>query len=289
MVCRMARSDHCRWGCRPRGRRASSKVVSTRQRRTNRRRMSSGSAVQAISLRETPRSVQRSGRCRGQVGAEVRSVQRKACGSFSPLGSRTSTQRIGTRMPGGGQSAEPEAMSSLRSVRPEPPSRLTLRQRVAGFSSRCFRVGSRPPLTPPLTPPLDRHSPERAGRARRCWLVEAGVEPPPGDQAQMPARIAQQLDGRDAAVPPRDHLPSRQPARGLQQRLAGAVGELLVPPSPLRGVARRRREHGQDRQRPDAAGPDAAGPDAAGPGHRGEQHHAQPAQAAGPPPSQGQA
>lgn len=121
IVRRMARSDHCRCVSTPRWRRASSKVVSTRQRRTNQRRMSTGSAV--------------------------RSVHRNACGSFSPLGSRTSTQRIATRMPGWCHGAVPEAMSSLRSVRPYQPSMLTLRQRVAGFSSRCFRVGSRPPLT----------------------------------------------------------------------------------------------------------------------------------------------
>jgi hypothetical protein len=70
----MARSDHCRWVSRPRCRRASSKVVSTRQRGTNQRRTSTGSAS--------------------------RSMHRKACGSFSPLGSRTSTQRISTHVPG---------------------------------------------------------------------------------------------------------------------------------------------------------------------------------------------
>ncbi|MBX6744855.1 MAG: transposase, partial [Acetobacteraceae bacterium] len=36
-------------------------------------------------------------------------MQRKACGSVSPLGSCTSTQRIATRMPGWCQSAVPKA------------------------------------------------------------------------------------------------------------------------------------------------------------------------------------
>src|SRR3982750_3487374 len=61
----MALSDHCRWVSTPRWRRTSAKVTSIDQRRTNQRRMSSGSAL--------------------------RSVQRNAWGSRSPVGSRTRT------------------------------------------------------------------------------------------------------------------------------------------------------------------------------------------------------
>ena len=80
-------------------------------------------------------------------GSARRSVQRKACGSFSPLGSRTSTQRIATRMPGWCQSAVPEAMSSRRVVRPYQPSMVTRRQGVRRLRTRSARLGSRAPLT----------------------------------------------------------------------------------------------------------------------------------------------
>ena len=65
--------------------------------------------------------------------------------------------------------------------------------------------------------------------------------------------------------------PSWQPARDLQQRLPGPVGQLLVPLALLGGVALGGRQHGQEGQAPDAAGP----------GYGGQQHDAEPAQAAG--------
>src|SRR3954464_12483075 len=84
VVRRMARSDHWRWVSTPRWARLSEKVTSTCQRRTKQVRISTGSS---------------SG-----------SVLKKACGSRSPVGSRTRTQRSGT---GGGagryQRAETEA------------------------------------------------------------------------------------------------------------------------------------------------------------------------------------
>ncbi len=70
----MARSDHWRCVSTPRCRRTSAKVTSTDQRRTNSCRMATGSAAW--------------------------SVHRNACGSNSPAASRTSTQRIGTCLPG---------------------------------------------------------------------------------------------------------------------------------------------------------------------------------------------
>ena len=70
VVRKMARSDHCRYVSTPRWARTSWKVVSTRQRETKKPSIVAGSAL--------------------------RSVLRKACGSCSPDGSRTSTRRIGT-------------------------------------------------------------------------------------------------------------------------------------------------------------------------------------------------
>ena len=87
----------------------------------------------------------------------------------------------------------------------------------------------------------------------------------------MLAHVAQQFDGGKAAVGHRNQPPSGQPARGLQQRLPGPVGQLLVPLAALRGVAFGGRQHGQERQ----------GPNAVGPGNGSQQHHAQPAQATG--------
>src|SRR3954466_5779940 len=153
VVRRMARSDHCRWVSRPRCRRASSKVVSVRQRRTNQRRMSAGSAF--------------------------KSVQRKACGSFSPLGSRTSTQRIATRRPGGCQSAVPEARSSRRVLRPYQPSMLTRRQGVRRLRRHSARLGSRAPVTAERPRCRGRRggggSHRQASRRRRVTTVRCGV------------------------------------------------------------------------------------------------------------------
>ena len=65
----MARSDHCRCVSTPRCARLSWNVVSMDQRLTNQPRIS--------------------------MGVASRSVHRNACGSRTPVGSRTSTQRIG--------------------------------------------------------------------------------------------------------------------------------------------------------------------------------------------------
>src|SRR3954466_10673807 len=114
-------------------------------------------------------------------------------------------------------------------------------------------------------------SSERAGLAGWGRLVQASVEPQPRDHAQVPAHLAQEFDGGEAAVPHCDHPPSRQPARGLEQHLPGPVGQLLVSPAMLGAPLLGGRKHGQEGQSPDATGPRDGG----------EQHHAQPAQAAG--------
>ena len=66
-----------------------------------------------------------------RIGLQIR-AQEKACGSNSPATSRTSTQRIGTRLPGWYQSAVPEAMSSSSILSAVPVVTVTRRQRVAG-------------------------------------------------------------------------------------------------------------------------------------------------------------
>src|SRR3954447_3895582 len=47
-----------------------------------------------------------------------------------------------------------------------------------------------------LPSPFDPWPPTRTGPAGRGWRVEAGIKAQPGDQAQMPARIPQQLNRR---------------------------------------------------------------------------------------------
>ena len=118
---------------------------------------------------------------------------------------------------------------------------------------------------------FDPPSPECARLARGSGLIQTGVEPQPRDHAQVPTHVAQEFDRGKAAVPHRDDAPSWQPSYRLQQPLPSPVGQLLMPLATLPGVALGGREHGQERQSPDATSP----------GHWGEQHHTQPAQAAG--------
>lgn len=153
VVRRMTKSDHWRWVSTPRCRRASSNVVSVRQRRTNQHRMSAGSAVW--------------------------SVQRNACGSFSPLGSRTSTRRIAARRPGWCQSAVPEAMSSRRVLRSYQPSMLTRRQGVRPLRKRSAKLGSRAPVAGDRPRCRGRRggggSHRQASRRRRVTTVRCGA------------------------------------------------------------------------------------------------------------------
>ena len=83
--------------------------------------------------------------------------------------------------------------------------------------------------------------------------------------------IAQQRDGRKAAVGHRDHPPPRRPTGDLRQHLARPARELFVAPVALGSVSLGGRQHGQEGQTPDPPGP----------GHGREQHDAEPAQAAG--------
>ncbi len=78
---------------------------------------------------------------RTSSGLAFWSVQRKPCGSNSSATSRTSSQRIGTRLPGWYQRAVPEISSTCRSVRPYQPATVTRRQRVLGSTRRSARVG----------------------------------------------------------------------------------------------------------------------------------------------------
>ena len=80
----------------------------------------------------------------------------------------------------------------------------------------------------------------------------------------------EQLDDGIAGIGDGDNAAIRQPARGLEQRLPGPVGQRLMAAPVLLRVALGGREHGQERQRPDAPGP----------GDRRQQHDREPAQPA---------
>ena len=75
------------------------------------------------------------------------------------------------------------------------------------------------------------------------------------DHAQVPPHIAQEFNGGKVAVAHRDHAPSWQLARRLQQHLPGPVGQLFVPPAVLEAPVFGGREHGQEGQSPGASGP----------------------------------
>ena len=133
----IAGSDHCRWVSTPRWRRTSAKVTSIDQRRTNQRRMSSGSAS--------------------------RSVQRKACGSSSPAGSRTKhiadgNAAAGMVPHGGGRDDldHPFAAAIPSSHQQTPPARLRIGQAL-------LQCG--------LTLADDRRASGFAGHALWRWFV----------------------------------------------------------------------------------------------------------------------
>src|SRR3954468_9042689 len=106
-----------------------------------------------------------------------------------------------------GSDVEPALAPAIPAIDPDP---MPARTRVLQPLSQAW-----------LPSPFDPWPPTRAGHAGRGWRVEAGLEPHPGDQAQGPPDIAQELDGGKAAVPHRDHPPSWQPAYRLQQPLPG--------------------------------------------------------------------
>jgi hypothetical protein len=121
VVLRIASSDHCLCVSMPRCRRASWKVVSICQRKTNHPTICSGLAP--------------------------RSVQSKAWVANSPCGSRTKTQRMGTAgNPVLYQSTVAEATSTVRSPLPYQSSTVAATQTVEGSSATAARFGSRSPF-----------------------------------------------------------------------------------------------------------------------------------------------
>src|SRR3954464_4644467 len=235
----IALSDHWRWVSTPRWSRTSRKVTSTCQRWTNQVRICNGS--------------------------RVRSVQRRACGSKRPWGSRRSTQRIGTvGRPAWCQTAVEEWISTVRSP---PPYQL-------GTVMRCHRRRRvdqrRGEVCQALA--LGPGPPARPGLARRGWFVKGSIEAQACDTGYAVAgQRRQEFQGRKGTVADQHQLPPGQPAAGLQRHLPRPVRECLVPPPTLRTATLRGRERGQERQRPHPSGPR----------DRRQEHQAQPAQPAG--------
>ena len=118
---------------------------------------------------------------------------------------------------------------------------------------------------------LDRRSPSLPRPARRRWFAQAGIEAQTGDHRHVRREVAQQGDGREAAVGHRNNAPARQPAGNLQQRLPAPVRELLVWLALIGGIPLGGRQHGQEGQAPDTPSP----------GHGRQQHDTQPTQSAG--------
>src|SRR3954452_8054304 len=238
VVRRMARSDHWRWVSTPRWARHSAKVTSTCQRRTKQVRISTGSS---------------SG-----------SVLKKACGSCSPLGSRTRTQRSGTGgEPARYQTATSEAMATVRVRLPYQPVSVTVRQTVAASASRFFSLGRRRPFTGRRPRFRGRHGGTGANRlaSRRRRLM-----------TQHRSRTAASNSSTAKLLSPTNTTRcSGSQRHHAQDSLAGPVGERLVAPAALGMIALRRRQDAEERQ----------GPDPLRPGDRGKHHEAEPAQAAG--------
>ena len=172
-----------------------------------------------------------------------RSVLRNAEGSCSPDGSRTSTQRIGTGgMPAWYQTAVPVAVSSVRCWALYHWETTTVVQTVFLLARRALSVGRRRPFqrgAAALTLPAF------GGR-----LEQGGIQPQPGDHADMAADRGEQAQRREAAVGDEDEAAIGQPAFGLQDGLPRPVGQRLVPLAMGLAPARGWGKHGQERQRP---------------------------------------
>src|SRR5271170_277171 len=234
----MARSDHCRCVSTPRCSRTSWKVVSIRQRHTKRWRIA--------------------------VGSRSRSVQRNACASRWPDGSRTSTQRIAAGgMPLWYQTAVPETYSSLRVWPPYHSVSMTDVHTVFGSARTALSFGRRLPFS--------------AGRP--IWpfrRLGAGSN----KLASRRNLVIKQTYRRTAAMSSNAEKPlsaTTTTRRSGSQRLvcsiacfAQSVRALCRPPLRL-APARRRRQHSQEWQSP----PPAC--------ERDRQHHCQrqPTQTAG--------
>lgn len=111
----------------------------------------------------------------------------------------------------------------------------------------------------------------RAWRPRWGRFEQAGVQTQARDDGKMGPQVAQQFDGRVAAVGDRDYGTVGHPAPDLEQGLACPIDQLLVAPSGLPGEPFRGRQGAQERQRPDSSGPR----------NRDQQHDHHPAQTAG--------
>ena len=112
------------------------------------------------------------------------------------------------------------------------------------------------------------------GARRAVWggVVQGRIQPQPGDdhhRVAEPRTGGQQRQRRVGTVGHRHHGPVRQPAPQLAQHLAAPVREGLMALPALLMVARRRRQHGEERQ----------GPHLLGPRHAGQQLQRHPAQA----------
>jgi hypothetical protein len=101
-------------------------------------------------------------------------------------------------------------------------------------------------------------------------LEQAGVQAQPSDDTEPVPDSVEQVDDGVAAIGDRDNAAVRQPARDLEQSLPCPVGQLLMAASVFLRVPLGGREHGQERQRPDAPGP----------GDRRQQHDREPSQPA---------
>ncbi len=202
MVRAVAGFDHWRWVLAPRCRRTSAKVTLLDQRRTNQRRMSTGSASRSVHrnawggahLRH--REPARSGSARaGQDGAT------KLCRRRS----RPSVRHVHTiRSLGGGAS-------------------------VSWTGEAFSQVGL--PFSDDTWPP------DGAGAVPGRRIEQARMQTQASDHAHAPAHRIQQVDGGVAPVGHRNDLPARQPSRRLQQTLSAPVGQLLVPPLAFAGIA----------------------------------------------------
>jgi hypothetical protein len=103
---------------------------------------------------------------------------------------------------------------------------------------------------------LGARTPDRPSPARRRRFVQRRIEPQAGDADEaVPNQGHQEVQGGEAAVAQQHDLAPGQPAVCLTSHLPRPVRQLLVPPAALAAIALRRRERGQERQRPKAPRP----------------------------------
>src|SRR5215218_9827771 len=86
-------------------------------------------------------------------------------------------------------------------------------------------------------------------------LEQAGVQAQPSDDTEPVPDSVEQVDDGVAAVGDGDNATVGQPARDLEQSLPCPISQLLMTTPVLLRVPLGGREHGQERQRPDAPSP----------------------------------